>query len=63
MTKYINAALCIHLAQGEEIKAFELLESEIKKGFRDFKLIEEEPELKSFISNSKYIELKSKYLN
>lgn len=63
VNKYINAALCIHLAQGEETKAFELLESEIKKGFRDFKLIEEEPELKSFILNSKYIELKSKNLN
>ncbi len=60
---YIPAFLVIYFKQGMEDKSLIVLEEALKNGYKDFKSIEEEPDLKDFITNPKYLALKKKYFN
>lgn len=60
---FVPALVCIYFKQEKEDKALETLESFLKLGFNDFSSIESEPDLKNFITTSKYKALKNKYFN
>ncbi|MEP7195704.1 MAG: tetratricopeptide repeat protein [Saprospiraceae bacterium] len=60
---YLTPELCLMVIQNELDPAFELLNSYLSKGVKAFAVIEEESELKKFITDPRYLELKKKFTN
>lgn len=57
---YINQAI-VHLKQSRKQEALQLLETAFQKGFRDFKVLEAEADLKQFAGESSYRDLVARY--
>lgn len=57
---YYNLA-CVYNIQGKEEKALQALEMSFELGFKEFNELETDTDLKTVLTNPKYIELKKKY--
>lgn len=57
---YINQAI-VQLKQSRSKEALKLLETAFEKGFRDFQVLEKEPDLKKLTAGSSYRELIARY--
>lgn len=57
---YINQAI-VQLKQSRSKEALKLLETAFEKGFRDFQVLEREPDLKKLTAGSSYRELIARY--